>query len=184
MKATIAKIFSIRQHLLLAICIAMLPGSLKAQNGPPNTKSEFEKMYKWRVAQEYLYGVYIPKDMGEAFAQLNQKIDKESKAKFKQMPEDTAVQKLHFSLGRWMIVNWSFYEGSRFSDYLKRAGITHPDDMAWCVIRCYHRFLNEKPLNVRELAEAAQEKRKTEKQQLLKSGTLIHQETRKKEGKN
>lgn len=160
--------------LLLLWCSSSL---LLSQN-PANTETEYETAYKKRIQKPYLNQVYIPADMAEAFAEFNRLIDQDSKKKFKSVPEDIAARKLHFSFGRWMTVNWSFYEGSRFSHYLKQVGVTHPDDMARFVIISYHRYLNKKPLDIKEQVTFYQEKRKAELEARRSQGTVIHSETR------
>ncbi|MBK8705690.1 MAG: hypothetical protein IPN33_20420 [Saprospiraceae bacterium] len=98
------------------------------------------------------------------------------------MAEPDAARKLHFSFGRWIIHNWGFYGGSRFSHFLKGLGIHHPDDMAQFVIVSYHRNLNRKPLDVKAQITYYQEKRAKENEEKLKKGKVLHQETRKKKG--
>ena len=149
---------------------------------PPATKEEFKKNYQQRIRKESINGVYIPKDVPDAFVQLNELIDEDSKQKFRKVHEDTAVTKLHFSLGRWIIRNWGFYEGSRLSHYLRtNLDIYHPEDMARFLIITYHRNLNRKPLNVKELVEKIHQKQEQERRQLLEEGTIIHEETRKRD---
>jgi len=145
---------------------------------PPSTEDEFEKAYQKRITKEYINGVYIPKDLADSFIQLNQLIDKESKNKFKNMSEEDAARKLHFSLGRWIIYNWGFYEGSRLSVYLSNLGISHPDDMAQFVIITYHRNLNKNKLEVKELIEYYENKKELEKQKKLDQGEVIYEEKR------
>lgn len=41
-----------------------------------------------------------------------------------QTTEDVIASKLHFSLGRWIELNWSLVEGSRLSHYYKLKGVT------------------------------------------------------------
>lgn len=135
----------------------------------------FEKEYQRRIKKEYLYRVYIPKDLADAFIQLNRLSDRESINKFKGAPEEVASRKLHFSLGRWIIHNWGFYGGSRLSHYLKNLGLTHPDDMARFIIMTYHRNLNKKKLDVKPLIEQLIAERKAE---LDKRRTILHEETR------
>lgn len=137
--------------------------------------------YQKRIQKERLYGVYIPKDLGDSFAQLNKLISKESKAKFKKAKEEIAIKKLHFSFGRWMIYNWGFYEGSRFSHYLRKLGIYDPDDMARFVMTTYHRNLNKKPLSVKQLIEEIQAKRLRIKEKRQREGTVISKTVRKVE---
>lgn len=148
---------------------------------PLSSEDAYEKKYQKRIKKEYIYGVYIPKDLTDAFIQLNKLIDDETKAKFKSVDETTAVRALHFSFGRWMIYNWGFYEGSRLSHFLKQIGIHHPDDMARFLIITYHRNLNKKELNVKELATTFKETRQNQVNKRKKRGTVLHEETRKRE---
>ena len=147
----------------------------------PTTEDEFEKEYQKRIQQEYLNGVYIPKDLADCFIQLNQLTDEASKIKFKNMTEEDAAHKLHFSLGRWIIYNWGFYEGSRLSFYLKNLGISYPDDMAQFIIITYHRNLNKNKLNVKELIDSYQAKHEAEEKKRLEKGEVIFEETRKRQ---
>lgn len=152
--------------------------SLLAQD-PAQTKAEFERNYQNRIKQEVLFGVYIPKDLDDAFTELNKKIDAGSKAKFKTVSEEEAIHKLYFSLGRWIIENWGFYGGSRFSNYLRELGITYPEDMAEFVIVSYHRSLNRKELKIKEQVEAFKAKREKEYLERASQGKVLHEETRK-----
>lgn len=147
----------------------------------PVTEDQFEKEYQKRIQKEFLNGVYIPKDLADCFVQLNRLTDDASKTKFKNMPEEDAARKLHFSLGRWIIYNWGFYEGSRLSFYLTNLGIGHPDDMAQFIIIAYHRNLNKNKLKVKELIDHYQAKREAEKKKRLQEGEIIHEETRKRQ---
>ncbi len=149
--------------------------SLAAQEKPPSNEKEYKDQYQKRIEKEFLYDVYIPKDLTQAFLELNRLISKTDQIKFKQMDEVSAVKKLHFSFGRWMIHNWGFYQGSRFSHYLKKLGIHHPDDMATFVILSYHRNLNRKSLKIKEQIEQIIEKRKAAHQQKAKTGKVLEQ---------
>ena len=154
--------------------------SLVTAQNPAATEEQYDKKYETRIKQEYIYGVYIPKDLADAFGQLNKLIDKDSKKKFAEVPEDVAVKKLHFSLGRWIIYNWGFYEGSRLSHYLKQMGIYHPDDMARFIIIAYHRYCNKEELKVKDLIEEFKLKQEKEKEARKNKGTIIHEEKRQK----
>jgi Domain of unknown function (DUF6794) len=165
--------------ILLTILILNCAFGVKAQN-PPATEDAFEEEYQKRITKENINGVYIPKDLADCFIQLNRLIDDESKAKFKKMSEADAATKLHFSLGRWIIYNWSFYEGSRLSFYLKNLGVSHPDDMARFIIITYHRNLNREKLNVKELIDYFKMKKEKEKKKRLDEGEVIFEETRKR----
>ena len=171
-----------KSFLIASLFLLMLPDFSIAQIGPPNNKKEYEKMYQRRIRKKVLNRVYIPKDMAEAFNELNKKIDDSSKQKFKTVPEEMAARRLHFSLGRWLITNWSFYEGSRFSNYINRLGLFHPDDMAHFVIIAYHRNLKKASLDIKNLVgdiQAAREKYEAAKKEKSKK-VIIEETTRKR----
>lgn len=161
------------------LCFA---SSIFAQDELPETVDAFEKKYQERIKREYLFypPVYIPRDLTDAFIQLNKLTDTESKAKFKAMSEEDVRQKLFFSLGRWIVQNWGFYGGSRLSHYMKQLGIHHPEDMAVFIMVAYHRNLNRRSLDIKELVTGFKEKREKEKEARKSKGTIIHEETRKR----
>lgn len=142
------------------------------------TKDAYDKKYEWRIRQKVLYGVYIPKDVNEALIILSKLTDDESKAKFKALSEDDAVRKLFFSLGRWITYNWSFYNGSRLSVCLGEMGIHSPEDKCRFMMILFHRSLNKKPLEIKKTLEQIHEKEKRAKEDRLKQGTIIYEETR------
>lgn len=115
--------------------------------------------YNERIKKERLFGRYIPKDLNDAFLQLDQLIDDKDKQTFRILSEWDATHKLYFSFQRWIINNWGFDGGSRFSHYLKGIGLSHPEDMATFVILTYHRKLNKKELDVKSAAAALREER-------------------------
>jgi len=145
---------------------------------PPENETEFEKQYKKRIRKEVLYGVYIPRDINDAFIQLNKLTDIPSKDHFKAQPEAGVEEKFFYGLGRWIIHNWGFYGGSRFSHHIKSMGIYHPEDMAKFVIIAYHRHLNKKEVDIRSLMKKFHAKQKDEKQKLIQKGDVLHEEKR------
>ncbi len=153
-------------------------GSAIGQTTQEEIAAQYEAAYQKRISKEYLNRVYIPMDLADAFNQLNNLIDDNSKKKFKAVGEMEAARKLHFSLGRWIIHNWGFYDGSRFSHYLKGLGLTYPDDMARFVIITYHRNLTTGKLEVKQLLEAMLKDREEEHQAKMKQGEVLFEETR------
>lgn len=151
------------------------------QEGPPSDEKEFEKQYQERIKKDKLNNVYIPKNLDDAMLQLDKIISQESQAKIKAIPEDSVCLYMHNRLGQWMILNWGFYGGSRLSHYLRSAGVTFPDDMADFLILAYHRKLNGKPVEIKELATYFREKRKKEYEAEKKEGKVIQEETRKRD---
>lgn len=155
-------------------------GSADKPEGPVNNEKEFQQRYQERITKDRLYGVYIPKNLDDACAQLDKNISAESKTKIKVIPEDSVCMALHNRLGRWMINNWGFYEGSRFSHYLRSAGVTYPDDMADFTLIAYHRHLNGKPIEIKELSKNFREMRKKEFEAEKKEAKVIREEVRKR----
>lgn len=141
-----------RNKVLFYFFLLMPSLILSAQVKSEDAK-RYEEQYKNNIQKTYINDVYIPKDMAEAFSQLDRLIDSDSRKKYKQLEETEAAEKLFFSFGRWMIIKWNFYEGSRFSHYLKGVGLSHPDDMAVFVMIMYHRHLNREKLDVKNLVE-------------------------------
>lgn len=141
----------------------------------------YQKKYEWRIRQEVLYGTYIPKDVNDALIRLNRLTDEESKAKFKNLSETEAVNKLYFSFGRWISYNWGFHDGSRLSVNLRSMGIFSPEDMTRFMMVLFHRSLNKKPLDIKELLKQIHQKNEIKKEERMNKGTIIHEESRKRE---
>ena len=99
---------------------------------------------------------------------------------FKAIPEDSVCRVMHNRLGQWMIVNWSFYEGSRLSNYLRSAGVSYPDDMADFLLLAFHHHLHGKPVVIKDLAVYFREKRKQAWEQERREGEILKEEVRKK----
>ena len=169
---------------IIFLCIVFSFSIVSAQT-KSKAEIEFEKQYQKRIQQESLFGVYIPVDMEDAFVELSRLSDKNNLEYFKMAPEDSIKTRLHYGLGRWMIYNWQFYEGSRFSHYLKEKGISHPDDMAQFMIVSFHRKLNGVPQEYDSRIEVYKEKYEQEKLAREAAKTLIKSEKRiKKKGEN
>jgi hypothetical protein len=172
-------ILSLLWCLVAGVAVAQPTGN-KNDDGPINTEEEYQKRYNERITKDRLYGVYIPKNLDDAMLQLDKQISEESKKSIRSIPEDSACMVLHRRLGLWMINNWGFYEGSRLSHYLRSAGVSYPDDMADFLILAYHRHLNQKPIELKELAKFYRETRKKEHLDDLKKGEVISEEVRKR----
>lgn len=147
--------------------------------GPPSTAEEFEAQYAERIKQTHLFDVYIPADLEDAIRELERLTPEASLLSYKNAPEDVVVRKLFFGLGRWIIYNWGFYEGSRLSHFLRESGIYDPDDMARVIMISFHRKLNARPIDFEGQVKTIQERVETERKNRLKEGTVIHEERRK-----
>jgi hypothetical protein len=168
------------KRIFPGILALLLPLCAQAQSSPPNNEKEYEQQYQERISKDRLHGVYIPRNLDDALTQLDQLISQEAKIKMKAVPEDSVCRFLHGRLGQWMIINWSFYEGSRLSHYLRSAGITYPDDMADFLILAYHKRLNAQPVVVKDLVVYFKEKRKKALEEARKNMPVLYEETRQK----
>lgn len=164
---------------VLTLYFAFLLGftiSAQTETPLPLSKSEYEQNYKKRIEQSQLAGQYIPKDLPDAIEQLNKLTDQQSRDKFKMLNEYDAQHKMFFSLTRWICTNWGFYEGSRMSHYLKEVGISFPEDQATAIIIAWHRTLNKKDINFKQIRDSIVEKRKKERDERLKKAKVIKEE--------
>lgn len=164
--------------LFVGLIMGVMP--VTGQTNREKEIAKFEKEYQKRIKKERLFGVYIPKDLADSFSQLNRLTSQSSKQAFRNAPEEIAVKKLHFSLGRWIIHNWGFYGGSRLSDYIKEIGVTHPDEQARMIIRSYHRYLNKQPLAIEQQVEQVLAAQKARMEEKMKKATILHTEKRKR----
>ena len=134
-------------------------------------ETEFEKKYQENIKKIRINDVYIPRDIHEAINELDKLSDEEGRSKLVQGDEKVVRDQLMIGLGRWMVVHWNFYEGSRLSHSLKELGISHPDDMAQFIIVSYYRHLKGEPLELEKRAKHYFEMRKS--QQVKRDTTKI-----------
>lgn len=144
--------------IMLLLLLSFTVTGFSQKKVPTHLKKQ-EREYQRRIKKAYINKVYIPKDLGECFIELNKLTSRESRAKFKGMSEADARVKLHYSLGRWIWHNWGLFEGSRLSVYFNKTKVNHPEDMATFIIIAYHRYLNKKEIKAKEIAQALREAR-------------------------
>lgn len=172
-----------KSPIIFIFSLFLITGSLFAQD-PISDEETFEARYERNIKKSRINGTYIPVDMEDAIVELSQLSDEKALAKFKNADEDMVSRKLHFGLGRWMIYNWNFYEGSRYSHYLKNLGLSHPDDMARFTIVCLHRNLNGLPFEIQALVAKLNLERKKMMEKGKEDAVLIKEEKRIRVKKN
>ena len=91
-------------------------------------------------------GVYVPKDLQDAFKELSKMLDPRLVAKMKNGPEKDMI-KYHHGLGTWLRNNWMLWGGGRMAKFFNTKGVRHPDDMSGIILTSFWRHLNNKPLN-------------------------------------
>ena len=162
-------------------CIVLLVLTSLSLQAQPTSPKEYEAAYEQRIRKSRIGDVYIPRDYQDAFIELERLSTKADLEKFRNAPEKEVAKKLHFGLGKWIMTNWSFYEGSRFSHFLKEKGLTFPDDMAQVTIRLFHRHLNRLPLEDEVLIKEYVDDRTKAFQNELNQREVIDSFRRKKE---
>lgn len=157
--------------LLSSLC------TVNAQNA-----TEYETTYAERIKMEMINGVYIPADFQEAFVELERLADPQGIEKFKNAPENAVRTKFQTGLGRWIFINWGMEEGSRYTEFLKKQGITYPDDMVTFTLVAWNRHLNGKPLMVEEEVAVIRKrieeelKKKEAEKVIISKHTIPHKE--------
>jgi hypothetical protein len=137
-----------------------------------------DSIFQSNVKKTRINGVYIPKDLDEAFQELTALSTEESQLKFKNAQEEIVARKLHFGLGKWMRVNWNFDEGSRIVKVLRDYGLYHPDDQVNFMLRSYHRHLNNKDQEIEKRVEEYLNKRRQQLKASKLGGEILESETR------
>jgi hypothetical protein len=140
--------------ILTTLILTLFTVSLSIGQTFPSSRAELDSVYAANIKMSKLYGVYIPKDTDDAIDRLNKMTPPDAIEKFKNAPDEIEVsRKLKMGIGRWMILNWNFEEGSRLSHYLKQQGLLHPEDMSQYLMRVYYRRLNNLPDNSEAIIE-------------------------------
>lgn len=99
---------------------------------------------KQRLVAEKINDIYIPKDLGDCFAELDKMLKDVDKKEMQSLPKREGMIDYHMGLGMWMRNNWGLWGGSRLQKYFTDKGITHPDDMSSVVLSYYYDWLNGK----------------------------------------
>lgn len=123
-------------------------------------RKEYEEARKKRLVAEKINGVYIPKNLGESFPELNRLLSEIDQSEFKGFTKDEVLGKYHMGLGMWIRNNWGLWGGSRLQTYFLRRGITHPDEMSSIILDYYHDCLNGKKETWKEWERTHQSSRK------------------------
>jgi len=158
----------------ITICsILLVAYSAVGQSSQAKLLLKQDSIYEANIKKTHISGVYIPEDLSDSFRELIRLSPAASLDKMASAPEAMAAQKLHLGLGKWMAHNWSFYEGSRFSAYLRSLGVSYPDDMIEFTIISFHRHLNKVALELDQRAKSYSDKREKELADRLKTAKTI-----------
>lgn len=117
---------------------------LLARQEKRQEKMKQRKEYEARLTLERINGIYIPKDLGECFVELDKLLSEVDKKEMQVLPKRDDMIRYHLGLGMWMRNNWGLWSGSRLQKYFNDRGVTHPDEMSSVVLYYYHDWLNGK----------------------------------------
>lgn len=108
-------------------------------------EKEEERLQRlWRIKQDTLDGVYIPKDLEDCFRELDKLLTENNKEEFRK----NSPISYHMGLGRNLRNRWGLWTSSRLQEYFLDLGVTHPDDMSGIILDSYYRYLNGKDIDL------------------------------------
>lgn len=113
----------------------------KAKKERVQELKQIQKLYQENIVADSINGVYIPKNIEEAFTELNRLLKAKDIEAIKNR-EDDALD--HFGLGMWIRNNWGLWGGSRLQQYFIKRDINHPDSMSTFIMSQYSNWLNGK----------------------------------------
>lgn len=104
-------------------------------------RNEREELAK-RLVSETIDDRYIPKDLGDAFEQLDRELPEILRNEMKELGTRDKMIKYHHGLGTWIRNNWGLWGGSRLQKYFTERGINHPDEMSGVILSFYWDWLH------------------------------------------
>jgi hypothetical protein len=118
--------------------------TLVAINERIEEKKQERKHELWRIKQDTLDGVYIPKDLEDCFRELDKLLTENNREKF----GETMPAYYHMGLGTNLRNRWGLWSSSRLREFFLDLGITHPDDMSSIILNSYHHYVNGNEVTV------------------------------------
>jgi hypothetical protein len=103
--------------------------------------AEGRKRRAERMTLERIDGVYIPKDLGECFVELDRLLSEIDKKEMTALSARDGMIAYHLGLGMWMRNNWGLHGGSRLLKYFTDKGLRDPEDMSTIVLFQYYDWL-------------------------------------------
>ena len=149
-------------RLIIILLFSSLAFLTNAQDSTKNTDKVIIKpqkkrgdyindtIYRARIKESKLDGMYIPRDLNDVFRELNKLMDNTAKETFMAFSDEEVDRKTHGTMGIWLEHKWSLSEGSRLSEYFRKMRVPHYDYMIGIIITSYHRHLHGKNLKLKE----------------------------------
>jgi hypothetical protein len=102
---------------------------------------EREKELHERLTAESIKGVYIPRDLGECFVELDKMLPEVRRNEMKALSSRKDMIQYHMGLGMGLRNGWGLWGGSRLQKYLEDGGMKQPDDMSGLILDYYYDWL-------------------------------------------
>lgn len=96
-----------------------------------------------------LESTYIPKDLQDAFRELDRILAADVREEMRAGSEDDMIG-YHHGLGLWIRNEWGLWADSRLAKYFEGSGIRHPDDMSGIILVSYWRHVHGVDLRLDE----------------------------------
>jgi hypothetical protein len=103
-----------------------------------------QKEYLERQVAERIGEVYIPKDLGECFTELDRFLPEVDRKEMQALANRGDMILYHLGLGMWMRNNWSLRGSSRLQKYFLDKGISDAEEMSTVILFYYYDWLNGK----------------------------------------
>lgn len=158
------------KYILVSLILLVSSWAVSGQDSlklpdDPSDKMSFEEQYQQeylvRIQKSHINGFYIPKDLPDALLILDEIVDEQGKQKFATQMDSVAVNKVFFSFGRWINLNWGMEQGSRLTVALNKLGVSYPDDMTRLIMYAWHDHLNKQPVKTEDLVDRVVQERLT-----------------------
>ena len=98
----------------------------------------------------YQYGNYVPADLDDAHAYLQEHLPAEELERIRDMKSEEDMSDYHMELGMVMRNDWALWAGSRLSRHFNKLGVHHPGDMSRIILDTLWCRLHNQPLRVSE----------------------------------
>jgi hypothetical protein len=112
---------------------------------------------------------YKPKNLDEAIEQLDKIIDAKDKEEIKHLTEDDFSIGQHFALAMWIRNEWGLWKEKELFHFFDSLGVDHPDNMSGIILRCYHRHLNGKDIDLSGQIAETKEANEKYRQEILEA---------------
>lgn len=107
---------------------------------PDKTAARRERQAE--LVADTINGVYIPRDLGECFVELDKRLGADTKARMLTLDRQAFGVEFHMGLGMGLRNGWGLWGGSRLKTYFTVRGVRDADDMSGIILGYYYDWLH------------------------------------------